>query len=158
MKNESKSKTPSDNKSKSYKAKPMHPGILFETKMLKQFATSTVEAAQKLDLPYEVVMAFCKGQQHVTSEIAEHLAVVNLHLPACVWVEMQKEFDDSLDAVKVASALDLAKAKFRDMNKVHELGTITEIAQKLGISKSEVRRRKSEGTLCLPQSEPTADQ
>jgi DNA-binding IclR family transcriptional regulator len=37
--------------------------------------------------------------------------------------------------------------QFRDMNKVHEMGTVAEIAQKLDISKSEVRRRKANGTL-----------
>lgn len=37
--------------------------------------------------------------------------------------------------------------KLRDSNKPHELGTVAEIATKYGISKSEVRRRKAEGTL-----------
>jgi Fic family protein len=32
-------------------------------------------------------------------------------------------------------------------NKPHEMGTVAEIAEKYGISKSEVRRRKAEGTL-----------
>lgn len=38
-------------------------------------------------------------------------------------------------------------AEFRDHNVPHEMGTVAEIAAKYGISKSEVRRRKADGTL-----------
>jgi hypothetical protein len=38
-------------------------------------------------------------------------------------------------------------AKLKETNKPHEMGTVSEIATKYGISKSEVRRRKAEGTL-----------
>lgn len=37
--------------------------------------------------------------------------------------------------------------QLRESNKPHEMGTVAEIAAKYGISKSEVRRRKAEGTL-----------
>lgn len=37
--------------------------------------------------------------------------------------------------------------QLRDSNKPHEMGTVAEIAAKYGISKSEVRRRKADGTL-----------
>lgn len=39
------------------------------------------------------------------------------------------------------------QAELRTSNKPHELGTVAEIAEKYGISKSEVRRRKADGTL-----------
>lgn len=38
-------------------------------------------------------------------------------------------------------------AKLKETNKPHEMGTVSEIATKYGISKSEVRRRKADGTL-----------
>ena len=38
-------------------------------------------------------------------------------------------------------------AKLKETNKPHEMGTVSEIATKHGISKSEVRRRKADGTL-----------
>lgn len=38
-------------------------------------------------------------------------------------------------------------ARHKAMNEPHELGTVAEIAAKLGISKSEVRRHKANGTL-----------
>ena len=37
--------------------------------------------------------------------------------------------------------------KLKETNKPHEMGTVSEIAEKFGISKSEVRRRKADGTL-----------
>lgn len=37
--------------------------------------------------------------------------------------------------------------RLRESNKPHEMGTVAEIAAKYGISKSEVRRRKADGTL-----------
>lgn len=37
--------------------------------------------------------------------------------------------------------------QLKDSNKPHEMGTVAEIAAKYGISKSEVRRRKTDGTL-----------
>lgn len=39
------------------------------------------------------------------------------------------------------------RAKLNETNKPHELGTVAEIAAKFNISKSEVRRRKADGTL-----------
>jgi hypothetical protein len=43
--------------------------------------------------------------------------------------------------------LSALRAKLSETNKPHELGTVAEIAAKYNISKSEVRRRKAEGTL-----------
>lgn len=50
------------------------------------------------------------------------------------------------------------RVELRQSNKPSEYGTVAEIAAKLGISKSEVRRRKAEGTLdelFLKISQPT---
>lgn len=38
-------------------------------------------------------------------------------------------------------------ARLRQSNKPHPMGTVDELAKKFGVSKSEVRRRKSDGTL-----------
>lgn len=38
-------------------------------------------------------------------------------------------------------------AQLRNSNKPHAMGTVDQIAKRFGISKSEVRRRKTEGTL-----------
>jgi HEAT repeat protein len=43
--------------------------------------------------------------------------------------------------------IDNAQSRFLNMNKPRPEGTTAELAQKLGISKSEVRRRKAAGTL-----------
>jgi len=40
-------------------------------------------------------------------------------------------------------------ARLKESNKPHEMGTVSEVAAKYGISKSEVRRRKLDGTLSL---------
>jgi hypothetical protein len=44
-------------------------------------------------------------------------------------------------------ALEALKIKLSQSNKPHEQGTVTEIAKKLGVSKSEVRRLKAENKL-----------
>lgn len=44
-------------------------------------------------------------------------------------------------------ALEKVRYELKDSNKPHEMGTVSEIAARLGISKSEVRRRKADGTL-----------
>jgi plasmid maintenance system antidote protein VapI len=144
-------KTENKSKQKPAKKQELHPGVFFEKRFLKKGGcSSTTELAEKMDLPHETLLAFCKGKQDVTREIADRLAVVfgDSELKAQDWVDLQQIFNDSKDPTKVATALDLAKAKFLEMSKVHEMGTVAEIAQKLGISKSEVRRRKANNTLC----------
>ncbi len=42
-----------------------------------------------------------------------------------------------------------AQARMQALNKPHAMGTTAEIAAKYGLSKSEIRRRKAEGTLEL---------
>lgn len=44
-------------------------------------------------------------------------------------------------------ALESLQLRLRDSNRPSEHGTVAEIAARLGISKSEVRRRKADGTL-----------
>ena len=44
--------------------------------------------------------------------------------------------------------------QLRNSNKPHEMGTVAEIAAKYGISKSEVRRRKADGTLHELKEQP----
>lgn len=48
---------------------------------------------------------------------------------------------------KIALSQQLVRHELRKSNMPHELGTVSEIATKYGISKSEVRRRKADGTL-----------
>jgi len=45
------------------------------------------------------------------------------------------------------NSLEGLRAQLKESNKPHELGTVAEIAARYGISKSEVRRRKANGTL-----------
>lgn len=54
---------------------------------------------------------------------------------------------DRQDRVNRELALARLKAELCQSNKPHEMGTVAEIAAKYNISKSEVRRRKAEGTL-----------
>ena len=51
------------------------------------------------------------------------------------------------DNIEKSMKLNVLRKELRESNKPHEMGTVSEIAQKYGISKSEVRRRKADGTL-----------
>jgi DNA-directed RNA polymerase specialized sigma subunit len=51
------------------------------------------------------------------------------------------------DARKSEVEMQELRKSLAQTNQPHELGTVAEIAQRYGISKSEVRRRKAEGTL-----------
>lgn len=51
------------------------------------------------------------------------------------------------DRMEQIRQLERVKAELAQSSKPSEYGTVAEIAQKFGISKSEVRRRKAEGTL-----------
>lgn len=58
-------------------------------------------------------------------------------------------FEMSAAEEELSQAADLqdVRRKLSNTNRPHELGTVAEIAKALGISKSEVRRRKADGTL-----------
>jgi len=51
---------------------------------------------------------------------------------------------DMLDRQKELTDL---RARLKDTNKPHPAGTVAELATQLGVSKSEIRRRKADGTL-----------
>lgn len=55
--------------------------------------------------------------------------------------------DDEDFKSKQKQQLEATKKKLLDSNKPHTQGTVAELATKLGVSKSEVRRMKTEGTL-----------
>lgn len=56
------------------------------------------------------------------------------------------QLDQEEKAVKRAN-LEQIRSELRKSNQPHVMGTVAEIAQKYNISKSEVRRRKADGTL-----------
>lgn len=78
-------------------------------------------------------------------EVLVHVERIKNHIRGLIQQVFREaeRYDQAISQAKKEELL----AKLRESNKPHTLGTVAEIATKYGMSKSEVRRHKADGTL-----------
>ena len=88
---------------------------------------------------------FEKDEELETPEILEYLERAKQMIRIMIQGMFQQEAKDFKQQQK--HQLETLKIKLLESNKPHSQGTVAELATKLGVSKSEVRRMKADGSL-----------
>lgn len=88
---------------------------------------------------------FEKDEELETPEVLKYVERIKQMVRNMIQGLFQQEAENFKNQQK--QAMEVLKQKLSQSNKPHEQGTVAEIAQKLGISKSQVRRFKAEGKL-----------
>lgn len=88
---------------------------------------------------------FEKEEELETPEVLKYVERTKQMVRNMIEGMFQQEAQDFKQQQK--QQLEALKIKLSESNKPHSQGTVAELATKLGVSKSEVRRMKTEGTL-----------
>lgn len=95
---------------------------------------------------FEIALAFAQTYAKVTGQPADPLSHEVVTALANLKHTFRKMLFEELEQEKKKNHEELVR-QLRNSNKPHPLGTVSQIAEKFNISKSEVRRRKADGTL-----------
>lgn len=126
-------------------------GLLFETEKFIEVLPFVLAGDFDEKLYNGLHLSLARDEEFRSDNARVLLALENLkkHIRSFVQkiFELAAEEDRRDSRNEQLKRIEDLRQSLRESNRPHEMGTVAEIAQRYGISKSEVRRRKAEGTL-----------